>query len=152
MQACSELRHDTAASSRGEDGNACRRRGLGEALVVGDDRIEIVAQVQGGRQVDRVEAPQQGRVESAGAVENGRAERSDRHGIEHGSRPENTLRVHPTYGPDEFRAGEITGHGFPLGLGQPGAERIGLGLFDHQLHQGRRVEIVRHLSTVRRPA
>src|SRR5699024_6588309 len=94
-------------SGRTECRDAVRLGGLGEAVIVGDHRLDLFAEVEGGREMDGVERTKPGRIHSPRAVEDRRGGSEERHGLDHPTGLDHPVRCDAANDSEQFRAHEI---------------------------------------------
>ena len=94
-------------SLRRDDGDSVGQGCFGQSIVVGDDSFEFVADVERRREMNRVECSQNGWIEPSCGFEDCRRDGNECHRVEHFPGPNNLIRNHATYGPQEFGADQI---------------------------------------------
>ena len=119
------------------------RGGIGKSIVIGDDAIEVVAEVECCSEVDGVEGSQDRWVETSGIFENCRGDLDEGDGVEQPSGADDSIGGHSTNSPEQLGTGQVARHRVSIGLGEPGVQGSRFRFSDDELRQRGRVEVVR---------
>lgn len=110
-----------SASGRTERRDAIRLGSLGEAVIVGDHRPELFAEVESGREMDGIERSKAAGIHPARAVEDRRGGSEKRHRLQHPTGLDHSIGCDAANGSEQFRAYEIGGDRRRLFSGDPAA-------------------------------
>lgn len=106
-------------SLRRDDGDSVGQGCFGQSIVVGDDSFEFVADVERRREMNSVECSQDGWIEPSCGFKDCRRDGNECHRVEYFPGPNNLIRNHATYGPQEFGADQIARDGITVAFGEP---------------------------------
>lgn len=107
-----------------------------QALVISDKDIQIVAEVQCGGQMDRIQRPHRGRLKPTGDAEQRGRDFDDGQPVEDFPDTNKQIWIDATYGPHQFGAGKVAGDRWHItAVGDPATQRLGLVLDHDELGQ-----------------
>ena len=130
----------------GNDVDAHGLGGLGQACVVGDDRVQLVsADVDRGSEVNRIEAPESRRSQCRCALIDSASDGRERDGIENSVAQGSQVATVSADGPKKLGAQKVAGHNISVRGIQPCPKSIRAWLIQHEFCSRRGVEVV-HLQ------
>ena len=127
-----------------DDGDAVGGGGVGESFVVGDDALEVIAEIESYCEVQCVETPQSFDVEFTGTFEHRRRHGDKGERVEHPTSSLHLIGSTTSNCSEELGTEEVARKKPIFVLGRPAKHRSGSRFGDDQLHRRRSIHVKHH--------